>query len=132
MSKRLLDAETRYPELEKLALALMVASKKLRPLSCTPDRGLNQLPTALSATKARCLKQVPQVGDRVVVVQCELPPSNGDKGQALADFIAEFTYSNAAEVTGTADSVEVAKVAEVRGREDSVPTKGTLNNGPYM
>ena len=31
MSKRLLDAETRYPELEKLALALMVASKKLRP-----------------------------------------------------------------------------------------------------
>ena len=31
MSKRLLDAETRYLELEKLALALMVASRKLRP-----------------------------------------------------------------------------------------------------
>ena len=31
MSKRLLDAEARYPELEKLALALMVASRKLRP-----------------------------------------------------------------------------------------------------
>ena len=31
VSKRLLDAETRYPELEKLALALMIASKKLRP-----------------------------------------------------------------------------------------------------
>ena len=31
MSKRLLDAETKYPKLEKLALALMVASKKLRP-----------------------------------------------------------------------------------------------------
>ena len=31
MSKRLLDAETRYPELEKLALALIVASKKWRP-----------------------------------------------------------------------------------------------------
>ena len=30
MRKRLLDAETRYPELEKLALALVVASKKLR------------------------------------------------------------------------------------------------------
>ena len=26
-----MDAETKYPELEKLALALMVASKKLRP-----------------------------------------------------------------------------------------------------
>ena len=31
VSKRLLDVETRYPELEKLALALMVASRKLRP-----------------------------------------------------------------------------------------------------
>ena len=31
MSKRLLDAETRYLELEKLAMALVVASKKLRP-----------------------------------------------------------------------------------------------------
>ena len=31
MSKRLLDAETRYPELEKLSLALIVASRKLRP-----------------------------------------------------------------------------------------------------
>ena len=31
MSKRLLDAETRYPELEKLALAPVVASRKLRP-----------------------------------------------------------------------------------------------------
>ena len=30
MSKRLLDVETRYPGLEKLALALMVASRKLR------------------------------------------------------------------------------------------------------
>ena len=30
MSKRLIDAETRYLELEKLGLALVVASKKLR------------------------------------------------------------------------------------------------------
>ena len=31
VSKKLLDVETRYPELEKLALALMVALRKLRP-----------------------------------------------------------------------------------------------------
>ena len=31
MSKRLLDVEIRYPELEKLPLALVVASRKLRP-----------------------------------------------------------------------------------------------------
>ena len=55
------------------------------------------------------------------------------KGQALADFIAKFTYSNATEVTGTANSTEAAKVAGVREREDYAPTKKeTLNSGPYM
>ena len=56
VSKRLLDAETRYPELEKLALALMVTSRIEAILSCTPDRGLNQLPTTSSATKVRSLR----------------------------------------------------------------------------
>ena len=31
VSKRLLDAETRYPKLEKRALTLVVASRKVRP-----------------------------------------------------------------------------------------------------
>ena len=31
MSKRFLDAKTKYYELEKLALAVIIASKKLRP-----------------------------------------------------------------------------------------------------
>ena len=31
VSKRLVDAEIRYPEMEKLALALVIASRKLRP-----------------------------------------------------------------------------------------------------
>ena len=31
ISKRLIDAETRYPEMEKLALALVIAMRKLRP-----------------------------------------------------------------------------------------------------
>ena len=46
------------------------------------------------------------------------------KGQALSDFIAEFTYSNVIEVTRTANSVEATKAAEVREREDSIPTEG--------
>ena len=31
VNKRLVDAETRYPEMEKLALALVIAMRKLRP-----------------------------------------------------------------------------------------------------
>ena len=45
------------------------------------------------------------------------------KGQALANFKVDFTYSNAAKVTGTANSAEAAKVAGQRDREDSVPTE---------
>ena len=31
ISKQLVEAETRYPEIEKLALALVIATRKLRP-----------------------------------------------------------------------------------------------------
>ena len=34
VSKRLLDAETCYQEMEKLAFALVIASRKLRPYFC--------------------------------------------------------------------------------------------------
>ena len=33
ISKRLIDAETRYPKMKKLALALVITSRKLRPYS---------------------------------------------------------------------------------------------------
>ena len=41
VSKRLLDVETRYLELEKLAFVLMVTSRKLRLYFHTPNQGLN-------------------------------------------------------------------------------------------
>ena len=48
------------------------------------------------------------------------------KGPALADFIIEFTYSNAVEVTGIANITEVAKAAGVSEREDFIPIKGDV------
>ena len=38
------------------------------------------------------------------------------KGQALTDFIVEFTYTNTAKVAGSTDSAEVAKVVEADDR----------------
>ena len=46
------------------------------------------------------------------------------KGQALADFIAAFIYSNDVEVTGIVNNAEAAKATEVREEENSVPTEG--------
>ena len=45
------------------------------------------------------------------------------KGQALADFIVKFTYADPVEVARTVDNVEAAKVVEVQGERNSVPTK---------
>ena len=67
MNKRLLDAETMYPELEKLTLALMVTSRKLRPyfhghpidvLTNYPLRQVLQKPEA----SGRLLKWVIKLG----------------------------------------------------------------------
>ena len=45
------------------------------------------------------------------------------KKQALADFIAEFTYSNTTEVTGMVNSTKAVKATRVREKENSVPTE---------
>ena len=46
------------------------------------------------------------------------------KRQALADFIAEFTYFNAAEVTRMTNNTEAVKAVGVREKENSAPTEG--------
>ena len=70
-----------------------------------------------SATKAgsfsRLLKWAIELGQFKV----NFRPRMTIKGQALANFIAEFTYSNAAEVTRTANSVKAAKAEGVKEKE---------------
>ncbi|KAL5548928.1 hypothetical protein UlMin_004159 [Ulmus minor] len=92
-SKSLLNAETRYPEVEKLALALMIAARKLRPYF--------QAHTIIVPTKfpLKQILQKPDTSSRLAKWSIELgefdilfKPCTAIKGQALADFIAEFTY----------------------------------------
>ena len=45
------------------------------------------------------------------------------KGQALADFIAEFTYTDTTEVAGAARGTEAAKVVETGDGENSASKK---------
>ncbi|PON72858.1 Ribonuclease H, partial [Parasponia andersonii] len=93
VSKRLLDAETRYPDMEKLALALVIASRKLQPyfhahsirvFTNFPLRQVLQKPE----TSGRLLKWAVELSQFDINFQ----PRTAIKGQALADFIAEFTY----------------------------------------
>lgn len=90
--KRLLDAETRYPEMEKLALALMVSTRKLKyyfqahPIDVRTNYPLRQV------------LQKPEASDRILEWSVELgqfdiefKPWAATKGQALANFVAKFT-----------------------------------------
>ncbi|XP_024025995.1 uncharacterized protein LOC112092918 [Morus notabilis] len=91
-SKRLLDAETRYPQMEKLALALVVTERKLRHyfqahsvqvLTNHPLRQVLQKPDA----SGRLLKWSIELSQ----FDIDYKPRTAIKGQALADFVAEFT-----------------------------------------
>ncbi|CAL2268663.1 unnamed protein product [Prunus armeniaca] len=93
-SKALLDAETRYPKLEKLILALVVSARKLRPyyqahrvivMTDFPLRSILHSPDA----SQRLMKWAIELSQDDLLYR----PKAAIKAQALADFIAEFTSS---------------------------------------
>ncbi|KAM1394811.1 hypothetical protein ACFX2F_030813 [Malus domestica] len=93
-SKAILDAETRYPKIEKLILVLVVAARKLRPYF----QGysiiiMTQYPLQLVLhspnTSQRVMKWALELGQYDLANQ----PCMIIQAQALADFIAKFTPS---------------------------------------
>ncbi|KAL5562066.1 hypothetical protein UlMin_031813 [Ulmus minor] len=94
VSKSLLDAETRYSQLEKLALALVSAARKLRPyFQCHPIVVVTTYPL-------KGILQKPELSGRLIKWAVELSeydisyqPRTAIKSQALADFIANFAPS---------------------------------------
>ena len=92
ISKRLIDAETSYPEMEKIALALVIASRKLRlyfhshtirVLTNYPLRQVLQKPDA----SGHLLKWVIELSQ----FNIEFIPRPPIKGKVISNFIAEFT-----------------------------------------
>ncbi|XP_074337040.1 uncharacterized protein LOC141674218 [Apium graveolens] len=91
VSKRLTDAETRYTSLEKLAYALILASRKLRPYfqahkievrTSYPLRQVMHKPES----SGRMLKWTVELGQ----FEVDYKPRTAIKGQALADFVLKF------------------------------------------
>ncbi|XP_004295848.1 PREDICTED: uncharacterized protein LOC101309919 [Fragaria vesca subsp. vesca] len=85
------DPETRYPNIEKLALALITTARKLRQyfqahtihvLTNHPLRQILQKPE----TSGRMVKWAIELGE----FDIHFKPRTAIKGQAAADFIAEF------------------------------------------
>ena len=128
MSKRHLDAKTRYPELEKLPLALVVASRKLRPyfhthsIEVLTNYPLRQVLQKLEPS-SRLLKWAIELG-QFDVSYCLWTTI---KGQALADLIAKFTCTDTTEVTRTTSDAEATKVVETWNGENSITNQEETN-----
>ena len=93
-SKALRGAEGRYPLIEKLAFALITASRKLRHyfqahvINVMTDHPLKKAMNKLEAAR-RLIQWAVELSEFDVQYQ----PRHAIKAQALADFIAEFTLS---------------------------------------
>ncbi|KAL8146473.1 hypothetical protein AgCh_004271 [Apium graveolens] len=114
VSKILHGAELNYSTIEKFALALVMASRKLRPyfqahqievLTNQPLRNIIHSPKA----SGRLIKWAIQLGE----FDLKYKPRTAIKAQALADFVVECTIPN----------------QEVGGQEDTIPQDKGVDNG---
>ena len=91
-SKSLLDAETRYPPLEKWALALVVAARKLRPyFQAFPVSVITNQPLRQTLHKPDASGRLVKWAIELSEFDIDYKPRAAIKAQAMADFVAEFT-----------------------------------------
>ncbi|KAI5344786.1 hypothetical protein L3X38_012663 [Prunus dulcis] len=83
VSKALQDAEVRYPDIEKLAFALVLIYQLLRQVLQKPE------------TSERLVKWVIELGE----FDIHYKPRPTTRGQAVADFLSEFTKPQASAAT---------------------------------
>ncbi|KAL5549326.1 hypothetical protein UlMin_004557 [Ulmus minor] len=123
VSKSLLDAETRYTQLEKLALALVTAARKLRPyFQCHPI-------TVYTTYPLKSILHKPELSGRLTKWTVELSeyditfqPRTALKSQVLADFVADF----APNVTQQADK-ELLNLTEHSNSKWTLTVDGSSN-----
>jgi hypothetical protein len=92
VSKSLHVTEERYPQIEKLAFAFVMASRKLRPyFQAHTIRVLTEYPLKKVMQKLDLSGRLANWAIELGQFDLEFVPRNAIKGQALADFLAEFT-----------------------------------------
>jgi hypothetical protein len=93
-SKAFQGAEERYPAMEKLALALVIAARKLRPyFQSHKIIVLTNHPLRKAMNKPDAAGRLIQWAVELSEFDIEYRPRQAIKAQALADFIAEFTVA---------------------------------------
>ena len=96
-SRALRGAEERYPRMEKLILALVIAARKLRPyfqahtIEVPTEYPMKQVLHKLE-TSSRLMKWAIELSEFDIIYR----PKTAIKGQVLADFVMEFASSEPA------------------------------------
>ena len=99
ISKTLVDAETRYLPLEKLALALVHAIRKLPNYFQTHTvYMLTKYPLQSLLKRSDFTGQIAKWGTWLGAFDIRYKPRSSMKGQVLADFVAEFSPGNKGEM----------------------------------
>ncbi|KAJ0856311.1 putative ribonuclease H [Helianthus annuus] len=111
VSKSLLDAETRYSHLEKLILALVMASTKLRHYFETHRIHVKtNYPVKNVLRKPEMSGRMAKWSVKLSAYDLVYEPRNAIKSQALADFVADFSSDIQDEV-----DLEVQQLGESSG-----------------
>ncbi|KAI5337294.1 hypothetical protein L3X38_016565 [Prunus dulcis] len=122
VSKALQDAEVRYPDIEKLAFALVVSAKRLRPyfqahtihvLTNQPLRQVLQKPE----TSGRLVKWAIELGE----FDIHYKPRPAIRRQAVADFLSEFTEPQASAAT------QLITEPNLPSSQDQIASKSTFD-----
>ena len=107
-SRALLPAETRYSSAEKMALALVTAARKLRPYFQAHKVGVYTNCPLMILQKPEVSGRLTKWAIELSEFDIEFIPRTAIKGQAVADFVAEFTEPD----------TEVAKMMIDQTRKD--------------
>jgi len=95
VSKSLLDAETRYPKLEKLVLALKVTAGKLRHYFLShPITVFSEYPLGAIIKDLEVAGRIARWKLKLSEYSVDYQPRTAIKGQVLAYFVVEFTPSS--------------------------------------
>nr|XP_023911584.1 uncharacterized protein LOC112023193 [Quercus suber] len=93
VSQAFQGAEFKYPKIEKITFALIVVSCKLRQyFQANPILVMTDQPIRKSMSKPEAAGRMIQWAIELSQFDVEYHPRTANKAQALADFIAEFTY----------------------------------------
>ena len=133
VSQAFQGAESGYPRIEKIAFALIVASRKLRQyFQANPILVLTDQPIKKSINKPEVVGRMVQWAIKLSQFDIENHPRTTIKAQALADFIAEFTFPDEDSLTNEAERWTIQTDGSLAQRRGGVGVVLTTPDGEIL